>query len=337
MSICFVPVVDSNQKPLMPCSGKRSRKLIERGDATGFWSHGIFCIRLNRKPSARNMQNIAVGVDPGSKREGYSVRSGQHDYLNVDADAKTWVGKKLKSRRELRRSRRSRKTPCRAPRRDDDNHKRIPAGTRARWEEKLRMLNWLAKLFPITHIVVEDIAAFTRKGKRGWNSSFSPLQVGKTWFYGKCRKRWRLSLMRGYETKQAREECGLTKTRAKLADSWNAHCVDAWTLAGLIVGWVKPQHYRFRRMVPLQRQRRCLHVANPVKGGVRKVYGGTNKGGLKTGTLVGDKKNKLYYTGGITSGRIFLHDITTGKRVTNAVPSNLTPYRPLGWRYYSAA
>ena len=55
---------------LMPCSPKRARKLIERRDATPYWSHGIFCIRLNREPSARHKQAVVVGVDPGSKREG---------------------------------------------------------------------------------------------------------------------------------------------------------------------------------------------------------------------------------------------------------------------------
>ena len=32
------------------------------------------------------------------------------------------------------------------------NKERIPAGTRARWDWKLRILNWLDKLYPVTHI-----------------------------------------------------------------------------------------------------------------------------------------------------------------------------------------
>ena len=116
MAINFVPVVDANRIPLMPTSGKRARKLIQRGDATPFFSHGIFCIRLNRKPSGSHTQPIAVGVDPGSKREGFSIRSQAHDYLNLDADAKTWVGKKLQARRVMRQVRRYRKTPAENPR-----------------------------------------------------------------------------------------------------------------------------------------------------------------------------------------------------------------------------
>lgn len=331
----FVPVVDSERKPLMPCSGKRARKLIEKGDATPFWSHGVFCIRLNREPSARVMQDIAVGVDPGSKREGYSVRSEAHDYLNVDADAKHYVGGKLESRRMLRRNRRQRKTPCRAPKQKDDSQGRIPAGTKARWEEKLRMLNWMSKLYPVSHVVVEDIAAMSHKGKRDWNASFSPLQVGKIWFYDECRKRWNLSLMRGYETKQARDECGLVKTHTKLAERWDAHCVDAWVMAGLITGWNEPKHYRFQRMIPIHRQRRNLHVANPVKGGIRKPYGGTNKGGLKTGTLVRNKRGGLYYTGGVSGKAVRLHNLRNGRRATAVIQKNVFVFRPLGWRFYA--
>ena len=177
-----VPVVDSDQQPLMPCSPKRARKLIASGEATPFWRHGIFCIRLNREPSARNLQRIAVGVDPGSKCEGYAVVSEANDLLFIDADARYWVGKKLEKRRILRRARRQRKTPCRAPAHGDNTTAdRVPAGTRARWEEKLRVVRFLAKLYPISTVVLENIKARTRPRARKWNKSFSPLEMGKQW------------------------------------------------------------------------------------------------------------------------------------------------------------
>ena len=320
----------------MPTSGKRARKLIRHREATPFWSHGVFCIRLNREPSARNAQPVAVGVDPGSKREGYAVRSQAHDYLNVDCDAKAYAGRKLEERRILRRGRRYRKTPCRRPRRNDDNRDRLPGGTRARWEEKWLMLNWLAKLYPVTHVVLEDVAAVTLKGKRRWNASFSPLEVGKTWLEDAIRSRgWKLLLMKGHETAAARKACGLPKTKAKTADTWTAHCVDAWVLAGETAGRTTPKHRRFMRFARIHRQRRNLHVANPRKGGIRKPYGGTNKGGLKTGTLVQNRKGDWYYTAGMQTGKIRLHDLRTGKRVTSAKPENLRIRRPLAWRFYA--
>ena len=82
-----VPVVDSNQKPLMPTTSSRARRWIRDGKATPFWKHGVFCVRLNIEPSARNVQTIAVGIDPGSKKEGFTVKSASHTYLNLNVDA----------------------------------------------------------------------------------------------------------------------------------------------------------------------------------------------------------------------------------------------------------
>ena len=106
-----VPVVDSNQIPLMPTSAARAAKWIKSGKATPFWKKGIFCVRLNVEPSARNHQPVACGIDPGSKMEGYTVSSAKYQYLNIQVKAIDWVKKHVKTRREMRRSRRYRKTP----------------------------------------------------------------------------------------------------------------------------------------------------------------------------------------------------------------------------------
>ena len=72
----FVPVIDRNGTPLMPTTPGRARRFLKSGKATPFWKGGVFCIRLNVEPSAREAQQIAVGIDPGSKKEGYSVQCG---------------------------------------------------------------------------------------------------------------------------------------------------------------------------------------------------------------------------------------------------------------------
>ena len=319
----------------MPCSGKRARKLMERGDARPIWSQGVFGIRMLREPSARNLQRIAVAIDPGSKREGFSVKSAQHDYLNVTADAVGWVGKKLEARRILRRQRRARKTPCRAPHRNNNRPDRIPAGTKARWEWKLRVLNWIATLYPVEVVVVEDVAAATRPGKRRWNSAFSPLEVAKGWFYDRISERWPLLRVKGFQTALLREQLGVTKTRAKLAERWSAHCADTWAMARSVTGGRRtPEHEDMLRIVPIRRQRRCLHRSNASPGGIRRPYGGTNKGGLKTGTLVEHPRHGLCYTGGSSAeGRVSLNNLETGKRLTqNGRRSDLRPRSPLAWR-----
>src|SRR5450759_2933269 len=192
----FVPVVDVDQHPLMPTTPARARRWLKHGKATAFWKGGLFCVRLNREPSARETQSIAIGIDPGSKREGYSVISHAHTYLNVQAEARDGVKDAEKDSTRMRRTRRSRTTPCRKPRQNRTHSKRkLPPSTRARWQWKLRLARFFRQVFPVSAFVVEDLAAMTKKGKRRWNQSFSPLEVGKHWFYEEIRKLAPLHIM----------------------------------------------------------------------------------------------------------------------------------------------
>ena len=176
------------------------------------------------------------------------MKSASHTYMNIQADAHNKVGKKVAKRRELRRSRRSRKCPNRKNRMNKlTNKHRIPAGTRARWDWKLRILDWLSKMYPITYVCVEDIKARTKQYQKQWNQSFSPLQVGKEWFYGKVREKWQLSTLSGYETKGIRDSLGLKKNSNKTAESFDAHCVDSWCLAYHVLGG--EPHYRQHQCV----------------------------------------------------------------------------------------
>ena len=233
----FVPVVDKNQNPLMPTKPSRARKWIRDQKATPFWKNGVFCLRLNVDPSDRYFQEICVGVDPGSKKEGFTVKSEAHTYFNVLADAHSKVGKKVEKRREVRRGRRSRKCPNRKHKKHNlSNTERVPAGTRARWDWKLRILEWLSKLYPVTHVCVEDIKARTIERAKKWNQSFGPLEVGKQWFYTEIRKRWELRTLQGWQTQEIRALLGLKKSSKKLAETFDAHCVDSWCLAYHSVG-----------------------------------------------------------------------------------------------------
>ena len=233
----FVPVKTKDGQHLMPMHAARARKLIKRGEATPYLDNGIYCVRLNKEPSERETQEIAVGVDPGSKKEGFTVKSEAHTYLNVQADAHRGVSKKVEKRRELRRGRRSRKCPNRKNRKNRlANSARIPAGTRARWDWKLRILHWLSKLYPVTHVCVEDIKALTIEGAKKWNTSFSPLEVGKQWFYTEIRKQWQLLTLQGWQTKQIRDRLGLKKSSEKMSETFDAHCVDSWCLAYHSIG-----------------------------------------------------------------------------------------------------
>ena len=275
----FVPVVDRNRKPLMPTTPARARRWIKSGEATPFWDRGIFCVRLNRDPSGCQVQDIAVGIDPGSKKEGLTVKSASHTYLNIQADAVINVKEAKADQSASRRARRQRQTPCRRPR---ANRARgdIPPSTKARWQWKLRLLNWLRRLFPIAQVVVEDIKAQT-KGKPRWDTAFSPLEVGKQWFYDEVRKLVSLDTFEGSQTKQMRDALGLKKSKKKMADVFEAHCVDSWVLANAIVGGHdQPESIRLLCVSPLKLHRRELHRRQPGIGGMRSPYGGTRSLGF---------------------------------------------------------
>jgi hypothetical protein len=335
LSQMFVPVVDQNHHPLMPTTPARAKRWLKSKKATAFWKGGIFCVRLNVEPSDHETQPIAVGIDPGSKREGYSVLSAAHTYLNIQAQAGEGVKDAEKDSTRMRRTRRQRKTPCRQPRQNrKHSQKKLPPSTRARWQWKLRLAQFLCQLFPVSGFVVEDIAATTKKGKRRWNHTFSPLQVGKQWFYEQMRTLAPLHLMQGYETKALRDQLGLKKTSKKLAEVWGAHAIDGWVLAHSFVGGnTAPDNTRLVCIAPFVWHHRQLHRFQPDSGGKRKPYGGTLSQGIKRGTLVKHPKWGKATVGGTMDGRLSLHDPYTNKRLTQtAKVSDCQRIKLLRWR-----
>ena len=314
----FVPVVNQKQEPLMPTTCSRAARWIKSGKATGFFKKGLFCVRLNRKPSDNRRQQIAVGIDPGSKREAYTVKSESHTYLNVLSETPGWVKDAVEKRRNARRARRQRNTPCR---KNKHNRSRspFPPSTKSRWQLKLRICSWLKQLFPVSAFVVEDIKARTWKGAKKWNKSFSPLEVGKKWFYHELSVLASVQTRQGYETKELRDVLGLKKSSSKMSDKFECHNVDSWVLANSVVGGhIKVDNKSMLKLVPFQFHRRQLHVFQPASGDKRRKYGGTRSLGLKRGSLIIHTKYGLSYVGGSMKERVSLHCLETGKRLTQS-------------------
>jgi hypothetical protein len=190
----------------MPTTPSRARRWVKQGKATPFYNKGIFCVRLN-VVTGDAVQDTACGIDPGSKKEGVTVKSEAHTFLNIQADAVTWVKDAVEVRRNMRRIRRFRNTPCRKNR---ENRLRgcLPPSTKARWQWKLRLATWLSKIYPITCFVVEDIKAKS-KGQRKWDQSFSPLEIGKKWFYGELANLGKVELKQGWETAEKEDGFGV--------------------------------------------------------------------------------------------------------------------------------
>jgi len=331
----FIPVIDSDHNPLMPTIPSRARRMIRSKEATPFFRKGVFHIRLNREPSNRKTQPVVVGIDPGSKKEAYTVKSEAHTYLNIQANAVIWVKERMDARRSLRRKRRNRKTPYRQPRLNRASLKknRIPPSTKARWWWKLRICRQLAKMFPISSFIVENIKA-RQKSKRWWDVCFSPLEVGKNWFYTELDRIAPVETRQGFETKQLRDELGLEKLTNKMSENFHTHCVDSWVLANSLTGGhLIPDNTSVMLLSPIALFRRQLHVQQPVKGGKRRLFGGTRTLGFKRGSLVKHPKYGFVYVGGSKyNGKLSLHCLHTGERIyVYAKPEDL---KFLSWNFW---
>lgn len=329
----LVPVLTKDQRPLMPTTKHRAMKLVAKKEATPFWKRGVWCIRLNKEPSGFTTQTVCIGVDPGSKKEGFSIVSEANTIANFQADAVTHVKDSIETRRNMRRARRFRNTPCRQNKYNRSKSP-FPPSTKARWDLKLRIINWLAKIYPITDVVVEDIQAKTRKGRKKWNKSFSPLEVGKKWFYEELSSRFALEIRQGWENSEFRKQLGLKKLGNKMSNDFHAHCVDGFALAKWFVGGDnEPSTKRVALINPFKFARRQLHVFQPAKGGIRKQYGSTRSLGFKRGSIVKHGKYGTCYVGGTSNERITLHSLLDGSRLSRCIrPKDVQFKTHSSWR-----
>jgi hypothetical protein len=308
--------------------------LFKSGKARPKWNKlGLFCVQLCYEQEPDN-QPLVVGIDPGSKFEGFSVVGTKDTVLNLMAEAPTHVKDAVKTRRTMRRARRHRL--WRRPKRFTNRltgKKRFPPSTRSRWEAKARIVMQLKKVLPLTDAVVEDVRAVTRPGKqRKWNAAFSPVQVGKQHLSDLLRVMGlTVETREGWQTKALREQYGLKKTKSKAKQSFESHAVDAWVLAASISGAASPTCTRVWYVVPAVLHRRQLYRLEASKGGVRKPYGGTRSLGLKRGTLVKHPIYSLCCVGGFDRKKktLSLHDYRSNKRLTQG--AKVSECRVLTW------
>ena len=319
----WVPVVSSTGKPLMPCSPKRARKLMKSGKAIPRHLKGLFYIKLTDR-SDGDTQPVVVGIDPGSRYEGYTVKSANRTYVNVNSLAANGRGIKeaMETRRNARRARRQRKNPYRANKMNRSRSKGwVPPSTKARWQLKLNILKWLARLYPVTNVVVEDVNVATEKGGSRRNLGFSAIQAGKNWLYSHIvALGYNLTTFRGNQTASFRSRLGLSKTKNKASKSFDSHCVDSWVLANEVLGnQSKPDLTHVLELKPLIPIKRQLHRLKFKKGGTRSRLGGTMSLGIQRGTLVEHVKHGKGIVGGNDGvDRVSLHSNISGSRFTQS-------------------
>jgi RRXRR protein len=319
MSRHSVFVLSCEGTPLTPTTPARARHLLQAGVARPVWSRlGTFGIRL-LGPTRCHQARTGLGVDHGAVAEGYAVVCGTENVLAVKLDLadKAQVVRKLEKRRLLRRARRARKLR-RRPKRCQNRRRSagwIAPSQRALVLAREKMLTTLARMYPLTVAEVEEVCFDHRRHR--WGAPFSTVEIGKErlrqWYHDHGIN---ARFYRGFETEAVRTEYGYTKTSAKRANRFSAHCTDALALAAIVTTgervepgpWlIADDTYR-----PVRRQ---LHDTKPSKRGMRAPYSRGTVRGLRKGLLLQTNRGQKGCLCGVYRHKYRYYD-QAGKRHT---------------------
>lgn len=156
----MVYVLNQNGQPLMPTENHaKVRVLLKKGRAKVV-NRCPFTIQLLYN-STNYTQKVTLGVDSGSKHIGLSATTKRKVLFESDVELRNDIVDLLSTRRELRRSRRSRKLRYRKQR--FNNRKRsngwLAPSVKQKVDSHIMMIAKVHKILPISNIVVE-VASF---------------------------------------------------------------------------------------------------------------------------------------------------------------------------------
>jgi len=285
----------------------------------------MFYIQLKFEPISRinKGQKLCLGLDTGSKYDGVAIVSKKKVQQTGMVELPKGIAKKIEQRRIMRRARRFRNCRRRPVRFDNRNREGfIAPSQKAKVDFRIKIIEELMKLYPISQFAVEDVR-FNHYKKR-WGKHFSTVEIGKARLYDFLKSKGKLFLFSGVNTSNLREKFGLKKTSDKRERVPTSHSVDAMVLAGKVLGlknYQIPSFYVWKRY---QYCRRQLHKFQFEKGGKRRREGGTNSlGQFKKGEII-IYKNRLARVGGYKNNLMSLHIFNlNNKRFTqNAEPKD---------------
>ena len=299
----FVLGVDG--KPLTPCKQSKAKKLLKGKQAKPIWNKfGQFGIQMIVETNNQTPETI-LGIDNGTKFEGYSIVSEKENNVNVMwllPNKKTLV-KKLKERRILRRARRQRNCRRREARFNNRSREGFIAPSQLQIvQSRLKAIKEFFKSYPISKVAFEDVK-FNHRDKK-WGKNFSTIEIGKTMiknFIVNKIGRKNLISFDGYETYNIRNAKGLKKSSDKSVENFNSHCVDSFVIASELVECNTPQKEIIVIDDTYRPVRRKLHYTQFSKGGGKRDkystgnFKGVRKGSIcNFGQVVGGTKNTIY-------------------------------------------
>ena len=211
-------VVDMNNKPLLPTTPRRARKLLDVKKAKVF-QVVPFTIQLNYEIE-NPVGSFICGIDDGSKYVGVGIVNDKTNEVVFKAqiNLRQDVKRLMKQRREYRRARRGRNLRYRARRFSNRISSKLPPSIRCRKDSILRFLKDMMKKIKIIKIVVEEVKFNHFKHK--WGKNFSLVEIGKTYLKEQILN---LNLIYevifGFKTKERRLKLGLSKSHGNDAIS----------------------------------------------------------------------------------------------------------------------
>lgn len=308
-------VLSKEGKPLTPTTPPKARKLLKGRVAKPVWSRfNTFGIQMLVETREETPQTV-LGVDTGTKFEGYSVVCGEENNLSVKLDLpdKKKIVRKLEERRNLRRARRHRK--CRRRPARFDNRKRdgfLAPSQAVIVNSRLKVIRELFRIYPVRFVAFEDVR-FNHAKKR-YGAGFSTVEIGKAKLRAFFESQGaRVFDSQGHETKSLREKYGYRKTSIKSDDKFTAHCSDSLALAVDVCAGKRIEPGRFIVVDDTYRPvRRQLHDTQAAASGVRAPYSKGTVFGYRKGLVVGTRRGLGKLCGEYKGG--FRYYDSAGKR-----------------------
>lgn len=155
-----VYVINQKKEPLMPTTPRKARKLLEQGKAKVI-NREPFTIQL-LVATGETKQDITLGVDAGSRYIGLSATTEKQELFSAEVELRNDIVDLLATRRQNRRSRRSRlryRKPRFLNRVSSKNKGWLAPSIEHKINTHLRVINDVHKILPITKIIVE-VASF---------------------------------------------------------------------------------------------------------------------------------------------------------------------------------
>ena len=152
----MVYVVNKNGQPLMPTENHAKVRILLKSGKAKVINRCPFTIQLTYE-NTNYTQKVTLGIDSGSKHIGISATTKDKVLFEADIELRNDIVNLISTRRELRRSRRNRKTRYRKPRFENRRRKDgwLAPSVQQKADSHLTIVAKVHKILPVSNIVVE--------------------------------------------------------------------------------------------------------------------------------------------------------------------------------------